>query len=526
MKNPGNILFIMCDQLRQDYLSCYGHRTISTPNIDKLAQRGVKFDHAYCQAPLCAPSRSSFYTGRYQSSHGVMGNDDAMQLGEKLLADYLKPFGYRTAVVGKTHSYKDKKDLERAHVDPDSDFARYAASGGFEPYEWHEGIYPDPILPENHGYTQYLHGLGYEETNPWDRRANSGIDEQGNTHSGWALSSSKYPAAIPEEHSETAFSTRRAMDFITEAGDQPWCLHLSYIKPHWPVIAPAPYHNMYGVEDIQPVVCDDTEKAQPHPVIAAFMEEEYSQSYADPQIRDIVIPVYMGLIKQIDDHLGKLFEFLESREQLDNTLIIFTSDHGDYLGDHYLGEKDLFHNPSVKIPFIVVDPSTQADKTRGTTSNELIEAVDVVPTLVEFAGGEVCKERVEGRSLLPMLHSQSQTAGWRNFAFSEIDYSERGSRGVLGIEPYRCRASMVADHQWKYIHYLDYPPQLFNLVDDPDELNDLGQAAQTQAVRQRMFEALFEWKQGLKNRVGIDYDHLEGQGPQRDETFGIIIGRR
>ena len=521
---PQNILFIMCDQLRQNYLSCYGHKTLRTPHIDNLAKRGVRFDNAYCQAPLCGPSRASFYTSRYQSSHGVMGNEDALQLGEKLLADYLRPLGYRTAVVGKTHCRRSEEDLKAAHIDPNSDFAKGAASGGFEPYEWHEGLFPDPILPENQGYTRYLKSMGYEDENPWDRCANSSIDDEGNLHSGWALRSSKFPAAITEEHSETAFSTRRAMDFIDEVGDQPWCLHLSYIKPHWPVIAPAPYHGMYSGEDVQSPVRNSTERECPHPVVDAFMQQEYSLSYCKDEARDFVIPAYMALVKQIDDHIGKLMAYLEEKNLLQNTMVVFTADHGDYLGDHWLGEKDLFHKPSVNIPMIVVDPRSAADSTRNTVRKELVEAVDIVPTFIEFANGKITEERIEGRSLIPILRSSSPIQ-WREFAISEIDYSERGPRTLLNLNPYDCRATMVTDQNWKYIYYKGFPPQLFDLNDDPGELNDLGQDPQMASVRQRMQDALFDWQYSLKRRVGLDSDYLQGQGPVRDEEFGIIIGR-
>ncbi len=453
-----------------------------------------------------------------------MGNDDAMQLGERLLSDYLSPLGYRTAVVGKTHNRKSREEITSLGIDSNSNFARFADSGGFEPYEWHEGLFPDEILPDDHGYTNYLKDLGYEEANPWDRRANSGIDEKGNLHSGWSLRSSRYPAAIPEAHSETAFSTRRAMDFINETSDQPWCLHLSYIKPHWPVIAPAPYHNMYGPEDIKPVVKGGG-TVPAHPVVDAFRQQEYSKSYAREGLRNMVIPAYMGLIKQIDDHLGELFAFMRSKGLMESTLIVFTSDHGDYLGDHDLGEKDLFHDQSVKVPFILVDPGSEADSTRNTSRNDLVEAVDLVPTFVEYAGGKVCQERVEGRSLLPMLRSTLSPDKWREFAFSEIDYSERGPRELLNMPPYECRATMVANHEWKFIHYLGFTSQLYNLSEDPQELNDLGQSPKTEEVRKKMLDALLQWKCSLKTRVGINYNYLLGQGPKRDEEYGIIIGR-
>ncbi len=472
---------------------------------------------------LCARHPERVFTQEGTTSHGVMGNEDTMELGEKGLPDYLAPLGYRTAVIGKTHNRKSQDDMEAMGVDPHTSLVRFAVSGGFEPYEWHEGLYPDPILPPNQGYTNYLKEQGYKEDNPWDRRANSGIDQEGNLHSGWKLRSSRYPAAVREEQSETAFTTRRAVDFMNETVDQPWCLHLSYIKPHWPLIAPAPYHNMYQPSDVKPVVNGPGSCA--HPVVDAFRQQEYSLSYANEEIRNVVIPVYMGLVKQIDDHLGKLFQFMESRGLMENTMIVLTADHGDYLGDHGLGEKDLFHNQSVKVPFIVVDPGSDADVTRNTSRNDLVEAVDLVPTFVEYAGGKACRERIEGRSLLPILRASGAPENWRDFAFSEIDYSERGPRELLNIEPYRCRAIMLANHEWKYIHYLGFPSQLFNLQEDPQELNDLGQSPDTESIRQQMLEALFQWKCSLKSRVGLDYDYLLGQGPKRNEAYGIIIGR-
>ena len=147
------------------------------------------------------------------------------------------------------------------------------------------------------------------------------------------------------------------MDFIDEPGDQPWCLHLSYIKPHWPYIAPAPYHAMYG-----PRTCCRLSAATPSGAIrircsAAFMELRVSRAFSRDEVRAAVIPAYMGLINQIDDQMGVLIEVLSRRGLLDSTMIVFTSDHGDYLGDHWMGEKDFFHEPSVKIPLIVVDPS-------------------------------------------------------------------------------------------------------------------------------------------------------------------------
>ena len=192
---------------------------------------------------------------------------------------------------------------------------------------------------------------------------------------GWLLVHADKAARVPEEHSETPYMTRRAMEFIAEAEDdgRPWCLHLSYIKPHWPYIAPEPYASMYAAADVQPAIRSESERDNAHPVFAAYMDMRYSRNMSRDEAREKVIPTYMGLIKQIDDQMGVLMQFLEARGLLDTTMIVFTSDHGDYLGDHWMGEKDLFHEQSAKIPLIVIDPSAAADSTRGTVCDALVE---------------------------------------------------------------------------------------------------------------------------------------------------------
>ena len=209
-KTQPNFLFIMCDQLRWDYLSCYGHPYLHTPNIDRLARDGVAFDRAYCQAALCGPSRASFYTGRYMSSHGAMTNDDPLKLGELTLGDYLGELGYRTALVGKTHTSYSVASQQRLGLKLDTDQAKRLACGGFEPFEVHEGLYPDPIVPEQLGYNEFLVASGFDSQNPWGEYANSSINEQGEVVDGWLLRNNHLCARVSEPYSETAFATNRA----------------------------------------------------------------------------------------------------------------------------------------------------------------------------------------------------------------------------------------------------------------------------------------------------------------------------
>ena len=520
-----NILFIMCDQLRADYLSCYGHPHLQTPNIDVLAAHGGRFNRAYCQAPLCGPSRASFYTGRYMSSHGVMANADPLKMGELTLGDYLRAAGMTAVVVGKSEGSPNLVALERFQIDQSSTEGQQLANNGFLPFELFSGIYPDPILPKGLGYNAYLRSHGFDGDNPWEEWANSAIDSKGKRVSGWQMRNAGLPARLPEEPSETAFTTRRAIEFLDSVDpDESWCMHLSYIKPHWPYLAPAPYHTRYHKDHVVPAVRDERERHNPHPVYQAFMAQDYSQNFSRDEVRDTVIPAYMGLIQQVDDHVGRVLAHLKKKGLRERTWIVFSSDNGDYLGDHWLGEKDLFHEPSVRIPLIIFDPSTRADGTRGRVVEEFVEAVDVVPTLVEVAGGTVPLERIEGRSLLPFVHQQVVAPAWRDCAISEIDFSDRGPRTLLRLHPHECRARMIRTAKWKYVLHEHFPPQLFDLVNDPHEFIDLGEDLGYRSARQENYDRLFTWFRGLKVRTEMPIEALFDMGPELDEELGIMIG--
>jgi arylsulfatase A-like enzyme len=318
--------------------------------------------------------------------------------------------------------------------------------------------------------------------------------------------------------------TRRGIDYIREAGDKPWCLHLSYIKPHWPYIAPAPYNTMYDAKDVIPVVRSEQERQKAHPVVREFMDNLVSRSFSRDEVREEVIPVYMGLIKQIDDQMGVLFRFLEENGYFENTMIVFTSDHGDYLGDHWMGEKELFHEPSVKIPLIIYDPSKAADATRGSLCDELVEGIDLAPTFLEAFGGdpEQQSHRLEGRSLVPLLHGRKPEQ-WRRYAVSEYDYSIQPASAALGIAPRDARLFMLADKRWKYIHAIGFRPMLYDLENDPDELNDLGDDPAHEAVRARFAEALMQWGLRLSQRLTRSEQQIRNMRGMADKR-GILIG--
>jgi arylsulfatase A-like enzyme len=512
----------MADQLRWDHLSCYGHPHLQTPAMDALARRGVRFDRAYVNATVCGPSRMSYYTGRSMSSHGSTWNGVPLRVGEPTLGDHLRPLGMRVALVGKTHMSADMAGLKRLGVPGQSIEGTYARECGFEPYERDDGLHPDQVVDPDLRYNHYLKRLGYNEPNPWHANANAGEGADGDVLSGWFMRNAHLPARIAEEHSETAYMTDRAMAFIDEAKDQPWCLHLSYIKPHWPYIAPAPYHSMFSADDMLPVNRDEREREDPHPVYAAYMRHPESESFSRDDVRRAVVPVYMGLIRQIDDHLARLWQFMETRGLWNNTMIVMTSDHGDYLGDHWLGEKELFHEESARVPMILYDPDSAADATRGTANSSFVEAIDLAPSFVEAAGGPDLSHVFEGRSLLPLTRT-STVANWRNYVVSELDYSFRDARADLDIEPAGARAYMLRTEHWKYVLFENFRPQLFDLVNDPHELDDRGADPALEQARNELHDRLFEWSRNRKSRITISESDVRARAGTARKR-GIVIG--
>ena len=517
-----NILFIIYDQLRFDYLSCAGHPHLETPNFDRVATMGVRFTNAYTQSPVCGASRMSFYTGRYVSSHGAQWNGYPLRVGEHTLGDHLRAAGMDCWLIGKTHMKVDAEGMARLGLAPDSVIGARQAECGFDVWVRDDGLWgegPDGFYDQKRSpYNEYLKSKGYEGSNPWADFANAGV-EDGQIASGWMFKNADKPANIHEEDSETPWLTSEAIRFMTEAA-APWCAHVSYIKPHWPYIVPAPYHAMYGPAHVAPAIRHPVEQVDPHPVYGAFMGNKIAAAFQQEAVRQKVIPAYMGLIRQCDDQLGRILDHLEATGQMGDTMIVLTSDHGDYLGDHWLGEKDLFHEPSVKVPLIIYDPRAEADATRGTTCDALAEAIDLAPTFVEAAGGAVANHILEGRSLTPWLHGAGPD--WREVVISEYDYSLTPMRDALGVSNADARLFMVFDGRFKLIHAEGgFRPMLFDLATDPNEYVDLAKAGSHADDIARLYEHLAKWGRRMSQRVTVSDDQLAARRRGTDRV-GIL----
>lgn len=506
-----NILFIMYDQLRHDYLSCAGHPHLQTPHFDRVAKMGVRFDNAYVQSPVCGSSRMSFYTGRYVSSHGAQWNGFPLRVGEHTLGDHLRRQNMNCWLIGKTHMKADAEGMQRLGLSPDTMIGARQAECGFDTWIRDDGLWgegPDGFYDEKRSpYNEYLKSKGYRSDNPWVDFANAGLGDDGSIASGWMFANADKPANIREEDSETPWLTQKTMEFINQA-KEPWCAHVSYIKPHWPYIVPAPYHDLYGPNNVPQARRHAAEREDPHPVYGAYMDGPIARAFQRDEVREKVIPAYMGLIKQCDDQLGILLDFLDETDRLDETMIVLTSDHGDYLGDHWMGEKDLFHEPSVKIPLIVYDPRERAESTRGTVCDALVESIDLAATFVEAAGGDVPDHIIEGRSLQPWLDGDRPP--WREFVISEYDYSATPQCVKLGLEPRDARLFMVFDGRYKLVHAEGgFRPMLFDLHNDPDEFRDLAKGDDHTAEVARLYDCLASWGRRLAQRVTRSEDDIK-----------------
>ncbi len=509
-RNTINVLFVMYDQLRVDYLSCTGHSHLHTPNFDRVAARGVRFTNAYVQSPICGASRMSFYTGRYVSSHGAQWNGFPLRVGELTLGDHLRELGMDCWLLGKTHMKADARGMARLGLSRDGVIGARQAECGFDAWARDDGLWavgPEGYYDEKRSpFNEFLKSKGYDGENPWADYANAGV-EDGEIASGWMFMNADKPANIREEHSETPWLTSEAIRFIDEA-EGPWCAHVSFIKPHWPYIVPAPYHDMYGHNQIQAPVRHPAERENPHPVLAAYQGTRVARAFQRDEVRNKVIPAYMGLIKQCDDQLGRLLDHLEASGKMDDTMVVLTSDHGDYLGDHWLGEKDFFHEASVKIPLIICDPRREADATRGTACDALVEAIDLAATFVEAAGGTVPEHIIEGRSLMPWIRGETPT-DWRDYVISEYDYSVTPRAEVLGVTPRDARLFMVFDGRWKLIHFEGgFRPMLFDLDIDPQEFTDLGEEPGCRDQIDRLYAYLGQWGRRMAQRVTMSDDDV------------------
>ncbi|MCL4401798.1 MAG: arylsulfatase [Acidobacteria bacterium] len=449
MSRP-NILFLMTDQHRGDCIAADGNRTIRTPNLDRLAREGARFRCAYSSTPTCTPARSALLTGLSPWHHGMLG-----MVGMALRYPLEKPqalrdAGYYTAAIGKMH---------------------------FRPHRNGHG-YQHMLLDEHCQHASPMEFRNDYEGWFWSQAPNLNPHATG---LGW----NDYPArafALPEELHATRWTGRSAVRFLeTYSGKQPFFLKVSFIRPHSPYDPPARCMKMYEEADLP--------RAQVGKWAARYARRNsdlptiWHGALSPAEVR-ASRQGYYGSVSFVDEQIGHILEALEKRKLLEQTLILFTSDHGDMTGDQNLWRKSYAYQPSARVPMLLRWPEGLVAARRGQVYQQPVELRDVLPTFLDAAGASTPR-KLDGASLLGLIRNNG--AGWREFIDLEhnICYSPENHWNAL------------TDGRMKYIfHARDGEEQLFDLVRDAHELNDLasdpGHEAELRKWRGRLVEHFAE----------------------------------
>ena len=418
---PRNLLFIMSDEHSKRMLGCTGNPVIRTPNLDRLAARGVCFTDAYCNSPICVPSRASFQTGRYV--HDIRFWDNAIPYDGSIpsWAHRLKAAGHRVDSIGKLHfrSPDDDNGFTKEHI------PLHVVEGVGDPI----GMLRDPPPPRMAALRLAADaGCGDSTYQAYDDRI-----------------------------------TAAAEEWLRERGanmdDKPWTLFVSLVCPHFPLIARREWFDLYPQDEVPwPRLYAPAERPS-HPFIEAMRTcQIYDEGFDDPRKVRTAIAAYYGLVSFVDHNVGRLVKALEANGLSSNTRIIYTSDHGDNLGTRGLWGKSNMYEESAAVPMIMVGPEVP----QGVTCSEPVSLVDCFPTIIDCAGLD---PHANDRTLpgAPLLDIVSGKAPQRTVL---SEYHAAGS--ATG-------AFMIRKGKFKYVHYVGMPPQLFDLAADPYETRDLGQ---------------------------------------------------
>lgn len=491
-----NILLITADQFRADSMSCAGHKLVRTPHLDRLAEDGVRFAQHYSQCPPCGPSRTSLLTGMYQMNHRSVQNGTPLDGAFTNLAEMVRTARYAPWLIGYTDTTLDPR---RFHPN-DPRVGRYE--------ELLPGIRQfSPGSDEASGdpaWRARLRELGYDCWNaPFRQKPEYAptIHTKGPTYA---------PSIVKAEHGLTAFAANQALRFFRQYADAPWFLHVSFQRPHPPFVAHEPYHDMYRLEDVpdfHALPSMDDERA-----IHPFMPFRLERLEMNPKLPlDISHPndshawrqaraTYYGLISELDHHIGRMIAALKALGVYDNTLIVFTSDHGEMLGDHWCWGKEAPFDGAVRVPCIVRSPFVTSGA-RGRVVEHFSEHVDIMPTVLDHIGVEVPLQ-CDGRSLRPFLEGGAPSK-WRDAAHWEFDFrsvNDDSIEGRFGLSLDECCLSVVRTATEKYVHFAGLPPLYYDLAADPAELRNLSGEPARAAGERDMARRMLNWRMAFNRR--------------------------
>jgi arylsulfatase A-like enzyme len=502
MTKRPNFVFFITDQQRADWLGCYGHPVVKTPNIDAIAAKGMRFDNFHAASPVCMPNRASLLTGRYPSLHGLRYNGARLPLNANTFVGQLAEAGYHTAAIGKSHlqPFTDippmgvKADEVAGRPDAwaldEQDYrqeepSRYASDTRYDfktPYYGYDHV----DMVTSHGdkcgghYQQWFR----DQAEDWEA-----LHDPANQlpHDYTCPQANRTP--IPEELYPTAYIRDQAIAHLDSLADDdaPFFTFISFPDPHHPFNPPGKYWDMYSPDDFD-VELPYAAHQNPTPPMewlhgnwkkaGGQTTPQTAMMLNDQQLKE-AMALTAGMIAFVDDAIGDVMAALERNGQLDNTVVCFNSDHGDYLGDYNMLLKGALPFRSItRVPFIWSDPDSRA----AGSSDALASTVDLAATILDRVGLEPFNGN-QGKSLKPVLEGADTV---RDEVL--IEYNDGGKR--LGFEtPSRVRALVTP--QWRYTIYggQDWG-ELYDLVNDPTESHNLWDHPDHFATRAHLSERM------------------------------------
>ncbi len=431
MPERPNFLILMSDQHNPHVLGCNGDRVVRTPHMDSLAERGVLFEHAYCQAPLCVPSRMSFLTGQQPSGIKVWTNQCILPSDVASFAHALGAAGYETVLIGRMH-----------FVGAD---------------QWH-GFEKRAV-----GSLTAVHMFG--------RKPGLAPELVGATGQSRRAVTTAWPGRTAYQLYDEAVAKASAEFLRTkaDAGDRPFCVVAGFVLPHCPFVCPredwAYYHERVTLPELPDGYFESL-----HPAVKLWRQGRGVEDLSEEEIRRARTGYY-GIVTHFDRQLGVVMDALRRAGLDKDTVVIYTSDHGEMAGEHGMWWKSNFYEGAVSVPLIVSCPERFEP---GRRVGNVVSLVDISATLLDLAGADPMPAGA-GQSLVPLLDNEK--VDWPDETFSE-HYGRREAPA----------ARMIRRGRWKLVHHEGYRPQLFDLQSDPEELNDLGEDAGCEQVRRQLHE--------------------------------------
>jgi len=502
MTEPSNVLFIITDQQRADHCGFAGNPTVKTPHLDQIASQGTVFNNAWVSNPVCMPNRSTILTGRMPSAHGVIFNDRSLDWGANTFVRRFRKSGYRTGLIGKSHlQHGMSKNSIVAHRGESSGKNGYA-SGWDQVEDFDRYIDGTPEAPEDfYGFDHIKlsidHGARIAGHHlQWALERGGNLEELLIDQDGMPPGTDRsdhwkqiYRPPYTEDLHSTAFVTEQTIDFIAEAHKQnsPWLAFCSFPDPHHPMTPPGEWFDRYKPEDMPlPESRHDSLTTAPgHLQLFSKVHPQDQRNWVAPcgfgnddLLRQAIAATY-GMISMIDDGIGKIMQKLETLGVRDNTIIVFTSDHGDMMGDHSLFLKGFMHyRGTLQIPMVISVPGVAPGTTEG-----LASSIDLGPTLMDLC--DVADyDGIQGHSLRELL--EDSTASVRDSVLVEDDVPTITAK--LTPIPARTRTLITATH--RFTRNSKGEDQLFDLTSDPDEMQALDNEKLTGKLTTLLVDAM------------------------------------